>query len=115
MKLTESITLEVSSRGAALEARLRSLVSAKTTKSRRNLDLQELTGIPTSKWSAWWARRAKPSSDMLAELCHQWPDEAYWLMTGLGHSNSVYLPPEDEDHIDSLPQFSKSRENGTKT
>jgi hypothetical protein len=66
----------------ALDARLRTLVTALTKPTRRNSQMEDLTSVPASQWASWWAGRAKPSAELLVGACLTWPEHALWLMTG---------------------------------
>lgn len=81
----------------ALDARLRELVEANARRSRRNADLEDLTGIPASAWASWWAERARPSADMLSAACSIWPEHALWLMTGVTDRLGGQISPSTPD------------------
>ena len=80
----------------ALDKRLRVLVSLYTSPTRRNSEMAEMTGVASSQWASWWAGRARPSAEILAATCGEFPEHALWLMTGIDDELGGQLRPDAE-------------------
>lgn len=75
-----------------LSERLRQLIEAVTSPTRRFVALEEQTGVKAETWRTWWNRGGKASADLIQAAGQTWPEYAFWLVTGIndfynGHTN----------------------------
>lgn len=80
-----------------LSERLRQLIEAVTSSTRRFVALEEQTGVKAETWRTWWNRGGKASADLIQAAAQTWPEYAFWLVTGVddflnGHTS----PPNPE-------------------
>lgn len=64
-------------------ARFLSVVLANTRESRRAAQLAALTDIPAASWQKALEQKQKPTLDMLQWVARLWPNNAFWLITGV--------------------------------
>ncbi|WP_370681901.1 hypothetical protein [Comamonas sp. GB3 AK4-5] len=65
-----------------LNERMKALIDATTSPSRRYKELEESTGISASTWKTYYTRGTRPSADLLESLARQFPAYCEWLLTG---------------------------------
>jgi hypothetical protein len=97
----------------ALDKRLRALVAVQTKETRRNSQMEELTGVPASQWASWWAGRARPSSELLLGACLTWPEFSLWLMTGVADPVGGQVAVDTPDLSRQAPAVSLLRKMTT--
>lgn len=82
---------------STISERLHHLINTLTTASRRHKQLEEETGIPKDRWTAFAAGRQRPTAEMIEAIGRRYPDLCLWLITGdADPANSQYDP---ETHI----------------
>ena len=62
--------------------RLRTLVKAMTSDTRRHKEMEAATNLPANLWKAWWHEKQRPNEDMIQSVARAWPWYAFWLVTG---------------------------------
>lgn len=105
-----------------LSTRMKCVIYAKTDEKRRFPRLEGLTKIPITTWRSWWKNGVTPSGVLVEAIARQWPEHAYWLITGMtdrrcGHvspklpnvaiGHIVNWPEPDADELDDQP-YSKT-------
>lgn len=65
-----------------LSERLRQIIEAVTSPTRRFVALEEQTGVKAETWRTWWNRGGKASADLIQAAGQTWPEYAFWLVTG---------------------------------
>lgn len=69
--------------------------------------LETATGISAQRWRGVYARRQRPTTDMISTVCKMKPQYAFWLATGItdaenGHtapSNALTFPEMPRQHL----------------
>lgn len=83
-----------------LNIRLRQIVEKNTRQTRRNTELEEMTGIPATQWSNWWSGKINPSAEMLMMICTKFPEQSLWLMTGREDPTGGQISPNTPEQIE---------------
>ena len=65
-----------------LNERMKALIDATTSSSRRYKELEESTGISAATWKTYYTRGTRPSADLLESLARHFPAYCEWLLTG---------------------------------
>lgn len=63
--------------------RLKQLIAAKTDDRLRYVQLESATGISADLWKNFWFGRKKADADMIEAASKTWPENAFWLATGV--------------------------------
>ena len=74
--------------------RLKQLIAAKTDDRLRYVQLESATGISADLWKNFWFGRKKADADMIEAASKTWPENAFWLATGVtdaqfGHISGI--------------------------
>lgn len=77
-----------------LSGRLHLLITERTDEYRRFKSLETMTSIPSDTWKSWYHGRQRPTADMIEAICRCWPENAFWLTTGLSDVTHGHNPPE---------------------
>lgn len=76
------------------------LIRAVTTDSRRFKELEERTKVPAATWRSFWNRDgALPSGAMLEEIGREWPQFAFWTLTGIDDWENGHVAPHTAEQI----------------
>jgi hypothetical protein len=91
-----------------LSSRLKLLLLAETKERGRYSELEVFTGIPAPTWRTWWTRGSTPNGALVEAAAKQWPQFAFWLVTGstdvrCGHEMPA-LAPEARGYISNWPE-----------
>ncbi|MFM0508633.1 hypothetical protein [Paraburkholderia sp. RL17-373-BIF-A] len=78
-----------------IQARTRALIEHAVPPSRRFKDLEQIGGISAGTWRTFWTRNTYPSAQMLEALSRQWPQYAFWLVTGITDPDSGHVAPPE--------------------
>jgi hypothetical protein len=95
-----------------LSTRLLAAIKSGTSKKRSYKELEEQTGIPSDRWSAFALGRQRPTAEMIETACKIWPEHAFWIVTGVedkkyGHAAVAELDPN------APSTFEKDKTNAT--
>jgi hypothetical protein len=83
-----------------LRARTILLIEAVTSSARRFKELETLTRVPSATWRSFWNRDgALPSGTMLEEIGREWPQFAFWLITGLDDWQNGHVAPATASYL----------------
>ncbi|WP_186165182.1 hypothetical protein [Burkholderia gladioli] len=63
--------------------RLKQLIAAKTDDRLRYVQLESATGISADLWKNFWFGRKKADAEMIEAASKTWPENAFWLATGI--------------------------------
>ncbi|VVE89486.1 hypothetical protein [Pandoraea bronchicola] len=86
------------------DSRVRAIhvISAVTSPARRFKELGDKTEVSAATWRSFWNRDgAIPSGAMLEGLAREWPQYAFWLVTGITDWEAGHVAPPT---VDSLPE-----------
>lgn len=75
--------------------RFLSVVLANTRESRRAAQLAALTDIPAASWQKALEQKQKPTLDMLQWVARLWPNNAFWLITGITDARGGHVSSSD--------------------
>lgn len=76
------------------------LIRAVTTDSRRFKELEERTRVPAATWRSFWNRDgALPSGAMLEEIGREWPQYAFWILTGVDDWENGHVAPSNAPNL----------------
>ena len=95
-------------RSDSISTRLKLVIYCNTKEKRRFPQLETLTGIPQATWRSWWKHGVVPSGALVEAVAKQWPEFAYWLVTGMtdidcGHKMPD-LHPIAQGYINNWPE-----------
>lgn len=95
-------------RNDSISTRLKLVIYCCTREKRRFPLLEGLTGIPQATWRSWWNHGVVPSGALVEAVAKQWPEFAYWLVTGMtdidcGHKMPD-LHPIAQGYINNWPE-----------
>lgn len=77
------------------------VIRAVTTDNRRFKELEERTRVPAATWRSFWNRDgALPSGAMLEELGREWPQFAFWILTGIDDWENGHVAPTTALHVE---------------
>lgn len=79
-----------------IEKRLKTLISNQVGDKRRFAELEERSQIPSNSWKAMWQERQRPTLEMVEFAAKEWPDYAYWLVTGDTEPEHGHVAPPDD-------------------
>lgn len=71
--------------------RLKALISRTLLPENKFKSLEQLTGISGGTWRTWWNRNSKPSGEMIEAIAKQWPECAFWLVTGIDDADHGHI------------------------
>jgi hypothetical protein len=96
-----------------LSTRLKLLLLAETKERGRYSELEVFTGIPAATWRTWWTRGGTPNGALVEAAAKQWPQFAFWLVTGhtdvrCGH-DMPNLAPAAQGYISNWPEEATAR------
>jgi hypothetical protein len=91
-----------------LQNRLIELIKVATLEHRRFKQLEELTGIPADRWKNFWLGRQRPTAEMIEAVCQNWPEYAFWLVTGICDSEYGHCAPGEQGFPTSAPPLPNS-------
>jgi hypothetical protein len=74
--------------------RLKALIDHTLLPERKFKALEELTNISSGTWRTWWNRDSKPSGEMIEAVAKNWPECAFWLVTGITDPEHGHISPE---------------------
>lgn len=77
------------------------LINTKTNESRRFKELEELSSIPAVSWRKAYNKGQRPTTEMLEALARQWPQHAFWLVTGLTDNEFSHTAPNMSGVLDT--------------
>ncbi|QHE94251.1 hypothetical protein PI93_005610 [Pandoraea fibrosis] len=82
-------------------ARAMHIISAVTNPARRFKELGDVTDVHAATWRSFWIREgAVPSGAMLEGLAKNWPQYAFWLLTGITDPEAGHVaPPSAADDL----------------
>lgn len=91
-----------------LGTRLKLLLMAETRERGRYSELEVFTGVPAATWRTWWTRGGAPSGGLVEAAAKQWPQFAFWLVTGntdvrCGHDMPA-LAPIAQGYVSNWPE-----------
>jgi|GEM_PF-3179531 len=93
----------------SISTRMKLIIYAMTDEKRRFPALEGLTAIPQATWRSWWRNGVIPSGALVAAVGKQWPQFAYWLVTGMTDNDCGHImPPLHEaaqGYIHSWPEM----------
>ena len=93
----------------SIRERVLLVICAVTTEARRFKELEERTKVPAQTWRSFWNREgALPSGAMLEELGREWPQFAFWIMTGIDDWEAGHVAPPTATHL-SQERISESK------
>ncbi|MFG6448963.1 hypothetical protein ACG0Z6_12045 [Roseateles sp. BYS180W] len=103
-------------RQKTLSARLKLLLIAETKERGRYSVLEGKTGIPAGTWRTWWNRGGAPGGHLVEAVAKNWPQFAYWLITGhtdvrCGH-DMPSLADAAKGYISNWPEEGTLRNRG---
>ena len=80
-----------------LADRMLVVIQAKTESKRRFKEMEELTGIPSDRWSAFSLGRQRPTAEMIEAVCKAWPQYAFWISLGITDPENGHVAPTTID------------------
>lgn len=80
-----------------LANRMLEVIQAMTGSKRRFKELEELTGIPSDRWSAFSLGRQRPTAEMIESVCKEWPQFAFWIAIGITDPERGHVAPNSID------------------
>ena len=81
-------------RNDSISTRLKLVIYCNTKEKRRFPQLENLTGIPQATWRSWWKHGVVPSGALVEAVAKQWPEFAYWLVTGMTDIDCGHRMPD---------------------
>ena len=69
--------------------------------------LEEATKIPAYSWRKAYARKQRPTSEMIEALCRLLPTYAFWIATGITDAENGHCAPESALTFPELPRSHK--------
>ena len=66
--------------------------------------LEKLTGISAQRWRGVYARRQRPTSDMISAICKLQPQYAFWLATGITDALNGHTAPPTALTFPEMPR-----------
>jgi hypothetical protein len=86
-----------------LSTRLLAAIKSGTSKKRSYKELEEQTGIPSDRWSAFALGRQRPTAEMIETACKIWPEHAFWIVTGVEDTKYGHRAVPEQDVNTSSP------------
>ena len=84
----------------SIRERVLLVIRAVTTDARRFKEMEERTRVPAQTWRSFFNRDgALPSGVMLEELGREWPQFAFWTMTGIDDWEAGHVAPPTALHL----------------
>lgn len=77
--------------------RLRLLIESMAPEKGRFGYLASIGGGSAESWKAFWHGRQRPTCDMLEAAARQWPEFAFWLITGITDQQNGHHAPQTAD------------------
>lgn len=74
-----------------LSQRLHELIVFVTDEYRRYKQLETITNIQADSWKSWFHGRQRPTSEMIEAAAQEWPEFAFWLVTGITDSEHGHI------------------------
>lgn len=90
-----------------LSRRLKEVVLATTTEYRRFKQLEDVSEVPADSWKSWFHGRQRPTAEMIEAVAANWPEYAFWLITGISDAEYGHIAPSDE----GFPRKAQRKEN----
>ncbi|WP_157778243.1 hypothetical protein [Burkholderia thailandensis] len=85
----------------SIRDRVQLVIRAVTTDNRRFKELEERTAVPAATWRSFWNRDgALPSGAMLEELGREWPQFAFWTLTGIDDWENGHVAPHTAPQVE---------------
>ena len=78
-----------------LADRLKLVITAHVSQSRRFAELQDLSSnaISADSWKNVWHGRQRPTVEMVELAARKWPEHAFWMATGVPHPETGHEEP----------------------
>ncbi|WP_071769204.1 hypothetical protein [Burkholderia ubonensis] len=78
-----------------LADRLKLVIAAHVSQTRRFAELQELSAnaISADSWKNVWHGRQRPTMEMVELAARTWPEHAFWMATGVPHPETGHEEP----------------------
>ncbi|EEG06930.1 hypothetical protein [Pseudogulbenkiania ferrooxidans] len=77
--------------------RIMLIIKEKTSEVRRWKELEEISGIAATTWQSFGRARQRATSEMVEAVSKQWPQFAFWLVTGLTDPEYGHVAPRESD------------------
>lgn len=90
-----------------LSRRLKEVVLATTTDYRRFKQLEDVSEVAADSWKSWFHGRQRPTAEMIEAAATNWPEYAFWLITGVSDAEYGHIAPGDE----GFPRKAQRKEN----
>lgn len=88
-----------------MKERILQIIEQVTESHRKFKQFEELTGIGSTKWQNLGQGKQRANEEMIEAIGKQWPQYAYWLVTGV----------TDEEHGHTSPILERLREDLKRT
>ncbi|WP_052273567.1 hypothetical protein [Pseudomonas aeruginosa] len=87
-----------------IQDRFRAVIRHNTSDTRRYAELEALTGIPAASWNKAYNERQRPTAEMLQAIARQWPEYAFWLITGVTDARYGHISCRDGIRREFYPE-----------
>jgi hypothetical protein len=91
-----------------IKDRLRAVIEKNTDERGRFAELEGLTKISANSWKSFWHSRQRPTCDMIEAICFQWPQQAFWISTGITDAKNGHV---DFQGKSSYPERQRAKRN----
>lgn len=89
-----------------LAERARFVIATKTPDRGRFRTLADASGISADTWKSFWYGRQRATEEMLAYVCCEWPEMAFWVATGLTDLRHGHVSPPRVGQVEPYPMRS---------
>lgn len=67
----------------SINQRLRSIIDMELAEKNKFGLLEKISSIPQNTWRTWYVRNSFPNALMIESVSKNWPQYAFWLVTGV--------------------------------
>ncbi|MFZ6760831.1 hypothetical protein ACO0K9_26790 [Undibacterium sp. Ji50W] len=77
-----------------ISSRVKIVVENEIQEFRRAAALFEKSGIAAESWKKFLAGKQNASHEMIQYVCQEWPENAFWIATGITDSSHGHIAPD---------------------
>lgn len=82
-----------------ISERLKLVVDCQIDQRARFKQLEAMSGIPSDHWKNFWHGRQRAHEEFIQFVARQWPEYAFWLVTGIEDENYGHVRPTPDDRL----------------
>jgi hypothetical protein len=84
--------------------RLKQLIAHRTDDRIRYVQLESLTGVSAERWKNFWFGRKKADAEMIEAASKAWPENAFWLASGITDVEFGHVAGDPADTFPEAPR-----------